>query len=161
MPGHTGCLGTLDGPTRPRALGEPHTLCSFGRAGAGESSFGRAPGGRPLQMEWSGWDHRPQIRAAWGGPGAPPAPHSAPPPRVGHGGLGRVRAEAGRTPSVTDVRPSRVTCQGGNVLCSLPGKRKRKKNSAQESPSEFTFISPKVVSVSDARREVTKPSGLF
>lgn len=48
-----------------------------------------------------------------GGPGAPPAPGSAIPPLLGplphHGGregLGRVRAAAGPTPSMTDMLAS-------------------------------------------------------
>lgn len=135
MPGHTGCSQTLEGPAWPSALGcgRGPRAGQLGRVGTGDSSLGRAPGGRPLQMERSGWDHSTQARAARGGPGTQPAAHSAagsvaPAQRTSSAqrpqGPGRIRVAAGWKPSVTDALPSLGTGQGGNVLRSLPGKRK-------------------------------------
>lgn len=135
MPGHTGCSRTLEGPAGPSALGcgRAPRAGQLGRVSTGDSSLGRAPGGRPLQMERSGWDHSTPARAAPGGPGAQPAARSAagsvaPAQHTSSAqrprGPGRIRVAAGRKPSVTDALPSLGTGQGGNVLRSLPGKRK-------------------------------------
>lgn len=140
----TRTLGILEG-LACRALGSRGAQrCAAWRSQRRGSSIGTAPGGRPLQMERSAWEHSAE---SGGRAGTQPAARSAaqlrgragtPPQREAAGPWEqpRTQAGAGQRARVTATRPS--------LARSPPGKKSEMR---PRSYTPFTCISPKAVCV--------------
>lgn len=114
------------------AVGEPRVLCSLAGSAPGNPALAGLRAAAPSRWERSGWDHSTQASAGRGGPGhsqllalqpgsVAPAQHTSSAPRPQ--GPGEDQA-CGWTETQCDRCSAFMgTGQGGNVLCSLPGKR--------------------------------------
>lgn len=152
MPGHTG-VGTCCGPWKAwpsKCSGievSPRLLVTRLSQRRGIQLW-RSSGRPPLPMEGSGWDHSRPVRTMLGGPGPQPAARSmARAQRLlsteAAGALGAALGGSGLGLGLGGTQCDRrcTELQEGNILCSLPGKRRSGKKIKLRSHRIYFHIS--------------------